>query len=87
MSSPENYLGRVQAIVWEVSEYVSAAGIQRVQHLVDHGEPAEGMCTLAWTIVNEQRRVPASLLRDIRSHAVDLVSEEFMPENLDEYGT
>ena len=86
MSSSEDYLGRVQAIVWEASKYISATGIQRVQHLVDHGEPAEGMCTLAWTIVNEQRRVPADLIRAIRSHAAGLVDEEFMPENLDHYG-
>lgn len=87
MNDPEDYLGRVQAIVWDVSKYVSEAGIRRVQHLVDHGEPAEGMCALAWIIVNEQRRVPANLIRDIRSHAAGLVDEEFMPENLDDYGT
>lgn len=87
MNSPEDYLGRVQVIVWDASKYVSAAGIQQVQHLVDHGEPAEGMCTLAWIIVNEQRRVPATLIRDIRSHAEGMVDEEFMPENLDDYGT
>lgn len=87
MNSPEDYLGRVQVILWDASRYISAAGIQQVQHLVDHGEPAEGMCTLAWIIVNEQRKVPATLIRDIRSHAVGLVDEEFMPENLDDYGT
>jgi len=87
MSSPEDYAGRVQAIIWEASKYIPAAGIQRVQHLVDHGEPAEGMCSLAWIIVNEQCRVPVDLIRDIRLHAAVLVDDRFMPEDLDDYGT
>jgi hypothetical protein len=87
VTSPEDYLGRVQAIVWEASQYASADGIKRVQHLVDHGEPAEGMLSLAWIIVNEKRRVPMDLIRGIRSHAAGLVDDELMPENLDDYGT
>lgn len=87
MSSPEDYLGRVRAIIWTASDYVSADGIKRVQHLVDHGEPAEGMCSLAWVIVNEQRQVPRSLIRDIREHATGLVDEEAMPGNLDDFGS
>lgn len=85
-STPEDYLGRVQAIIWTASNYVSSDGIKRVQHLVDHGEPAEGMCSLAWVIVNEKREVPHSLIRDIREHAAGMVDDEFMPENLDEFG-
>jgi hypothetical protein len=87
MSSPEDYLGRVQAIVWQAANFVSSSGIARVQHLVDHGEPAEGMCSLAWIIVNERRRVPRDLIQDIRAHAAGLIEEEFMPENLDNYAT
>lgn len=87
MNNPDDYLGRVQAIVWEASKYISTAGTQRVQYLVDHGEPAEGTCALAWIIVNEQRKVPANLIREIRSHAQDLVEGQFMPEDLDDYGT
>lgn len=87
MTSPEDYLGRLQAIVWAASRCVSADGIQRVQHLIDRGEPAEGTCSLAWIIVNEQCMVPKDLIRDIRPHAADLVDDQFMPENLGDYGT
>jgi len=86
VSTVDDYLGRVQAIVWTASGYVSAEGISRVQHLVDHGEPAEGMCSLAWIIVNEQRKVPRSLIRAIREHSSALVDEKFMPGNLNEFG-
>jgi len=86
MSELEDYLGRVRAIMWRAAEYVSAAGLAEAQRLVDHGEPAEGMCSLAWAIVNEDVRVPMDLVRDIREHAADLVSNEFMPEHLENHG-
>lgn len=83
--SAEEYLGRVQAIAWAAAEYVSSAGIEDVQRLIDHGEPAEGMCSLAWAIVNEDARVPAEMISAIRAHAVDLVDEEFMPPDFSRY--
>ncbi len=83
MSEMEDYLGRVQAIVWRAGEYVSAEGIAEVQRLVNHGEPAEGMCSLAWAIVREDVRIPIDLVRGIREHARGLVDDEFMPENLE----
>jgi hypothetical protein len=87
MSTPEDYLGRVRAIAWAASDYVSAEGLHEVQRLVDHGEPAEGMRSLAWAIVNEKRRVPRTLIGDIREHAAGLVDDEAMPSNLDEFAT
>lgn len=85
MSSLDDYLGHVQATVWSAAEWVSAAGLERVQHLVDHGEPAEGLCSLAWVIVNEKTFVPRSVIHAIRKYSEDLVPTEFMPQNLDEY--
>lgn len=88
MTHMDDYLGRVQAIVRKAAEYVSAEGVDRVQRLVDHGEPAEGMCSLAWIIVNEAVRVPRSLIEAIREHAAGIVDDEFMPPHavLDAYG-
>ncbi|GLZ33513.1 hypothetical protein Lesp02_57010 [Lentzea sp. NBRC 105346] len=86
MSSMDDYVGRVQAIVWKAADYVSADGVGRVQHLVDHGEPAEAMCALAWIIVNENVQVPASLIVAIREHAAGIVDDEFMPPDLDNQG-
>jgi hypothetical protein len=86
MSALDDYLGRVQATVWDAAGWVSAEGIARVQHLVDHGEPAEGMCSLAWIIVNEKTMVPTSLIEAIRKYSEDLVPEEYMPSDLDAYG-
>jgi hypothetical protein len=86
MSRLEDYLGRVQATVWSASDYVSAGGLAEAQRLVEHGEPAEGMCVLAWVIVNEDVRVPASLVRDIRALSEGLVPADDLPAALDEHG-
>lgn len=85
MSRLDDYLGRVQATVWLASDHVSASGLAEAQRLVDHGEPAEGMCVLAWVIVNEDVRVPASLIRDIRALSEELVPAEELPATLDDH--
>ena len=86
MSRLEEYLGRVQATVWRAADFVSASGVAEAQRLVDHGEPAEGMCILAWVIVNEDVYVPASLIGDIRELSEELVPPEQLPPTLDEHG-
>ena len=85
MSSPEDYLYCVEATVRSAADWVTAEGIRRVRHLVEHGEPAEGLCSLAWIIVNEKSKVPIELNRAIRAYSEELVAAEFMPPNLDEF--
>ena len=86
MSSLDDYLGHVQATVWSAAGWVSKEGLERVQHLVDHGEPAEGMRSLAWIIVTEKTMVPATLIQAIWQYSEELVASEFMPQDLDAYG-
>lgn len=85
MNRLDEYLGKVQATVWLASDFVSAPGLAEAQRLVDHGEPAEGMCALAWVIVNENARVPAGVIRDIRTLSEELVPAEELPATLDEH--
>ena len=85
MSDLEAYLGRVQATVWSASTYVSAAGLAEAQRLVDHGEPAEGMCVLAWVIVNEDVRVPPDVIGSIRALSEELIPSEELPGTLDDH--
>lgn len=82
MSSREHYLGRVQAIVWQSAEFVSAGALSEVQRLVDHGEPAEGLCSLAWAMEREDARVPLSIIKAIQELTGGIVGEEFMPPKL-----
>ncbi len=83
--TPEEYLSRVRATAWRAGEYLPAERLEEVHRLIDHGEPAEGLCSLAWAIVNAQVRVPRDLIEAIYQQTADLIDEEFMPPNLGDY--
>lgn len=86
MSALDDYRGRVQATLWSAAGWVSKEGIEEAQHLVDHGEPAEGVRSLAWIIVDERTMVPMELIRAIRAHSGELVAAGDMPSNLEDFG-
>lgn len=81
----EAYRARVYATLDVASKFVSPEGIAEAKHFVDHNEAPLGMLTLAWIIVNEERHVPRTLIRDIRAHASDMEPGEDFPPNLDEF--
>jgi hypothetical protein len=83
MSSPEDYLGRVNSLVWTVADLLSSTEKEEVQHLIDHGEPAEGLRTLAWIIVEGDKRVSAATIQAIRELSEGPVPAEHMPADLD----
>jgi len=85
MVTPEEYLGRVRATAWRAAEYVPAERLEEVHRLIDHGEPAEGLCSLAWAIVNAHVRVPRDLIEAIYEYTAELIDEEFMPPDLGDY--
>jgi hypothetical protein len=85
MSSLEDYLSRVQSLVWELAGSLSADERQEVQRLVDHGEPAEGLRSLAWIIVDGDKMVPATVIRAIREPSAGIVAAEHMPDELDSH--
>src|SRR6266511_4149120 len=86
LSRHDEYLGRVRGLVISLWGILTAEESDRVEHLIDHGEPAEGMLTLAWIIVKEGKRVPAEAIAAIRELSRGLVPEEYMPPTLDEHG-
>jgi len=86
MSDLDECADRVQAIVWRATAYVSKEGIGRVQHLVERGEPAEGILSLAWIVVKESVQVPRDRIEAIRVHVAGLVDDELFPADLDAHG-
>jgi hypothetical protein len=60
--TPEQYLKRVHATVAWSENYFTAEQLRDVHSLVTHGEPAEGLCELAWVIVNSGVHVPERLI-------------------------
>ena len=83
MTTPADYLGQVWAVAWEAAEVLPPPALRNVMSLIEHGEPAEGMCSLAWVLVTRRVRVPARMIADIRRLAADLVPVEHMPDGLD----
>jgi hypothetical protein len=81
----DDYYGRVQATLWESAGWVSLERREWAQHLIEHGEPAEGMRALAFAIVEEGTIVPRSLIVAIRELSEGLVADEHMPPDLDDF--
>ena len=80
----DDYLGRVHALVTE-QDWLSPPEFHDVWHLIDHGEPALGLEQLAWIIVNTGRRVPVSVIADIRRYTAGLVDPDDLPPGLDQH--
>lgn len=83
--TPEDYLGRVRATAWHAADYLPAGRMTEVHRLIDHGEPAEGLCSLAWVIVGEQIQVPGSIVDAIYEYTAGFIDEEFMPRDLRDF--
>lgn len=67
----QQYLDRCQTLVIRLNGLLSASTLNQAQHLLDHGEPSIGVEYLAHGIVNEQVRVSAGLLMEIRELVLD----------------
>ena len=85
MSDMEAYRGRVQATIWDAAGWVSDERRARAQRFLEHGEPAEAMCSLAWAISEERTVVPRRIVASIRDLSAELVPFEEMPEDLDDF--
>lgn len=81
----ERYVGRCEAVVIGLSGKLPAEDLDRAQHLIDHGEPAEALLLLAWCIVERRVVVSASAARDIRLLTADLIAEQDLPTGLSDY--
>ncbi len=85
MTSPENYLLRVREFLTSLSVVLTAEEQSEVWHLIDHGEPAEGLRTLAWIVVDGEKRLLRSEINSIRELTSGLVDESDFPTNLDAF--
>jgi hypothetical protein len=65
---------------------VPAAGLDLVMHLVDHDEGGEAMLTLAWIIVEEDLKIPANAIAEIRYLSDEVVDPADLPPSLDDHG-
>lgn len=85
MNPFELYVSRVRALVSSLRDNLSPDECSRVEHLINHDECGEALTSLAWIIVNENKRVPAEAIAAIRELSEGLVADEDMPPNLDQH--
>jgi molybdopterin-guanine dinucleotide biosynthesis protein A len=85
MTAQEQYLARVNGLLDSVSALLSPEERAEVQHLIDRGEPAEGLRALAWIIVKAGKYVAPAAIADIRTLSEGLVPEEHMPPSLEKH--
>ena len=83
LTPQEAYLHRVRGLVESVSVMLTDDEKRNVHHLIDHSEPAEGLMTLAWIIVEGRKRVPAATIASIRELTAGLVDPADLPADLD----
>lgn len=75
------YLRKIDSVLLALCEQLGADEVAEVRHLIEHGEPAEGLCTLAWIIHKNQTPVSTDMRRTIAELASGLVEEAHMPES------
>jgi len=83
-SSQDAYLGRVRGLRIAVDGDLSTEGLTEVDGLIDHGEPAEGVCSLAWALYNARVAVPGWVNRAIRDLTDGMIEPEHLPPRLPE---
>ena len=79
-------LGKVRGLRIDVGEYFPADALVEVDSLIDHDEPAEGVCSLAWALHISHVTVPAWVKEAIRDLTDGLVDSEHLPPRLPQTG-
>lgn len=85
MTTFNDYRDDVRALVASLSSYLSASEQTEVLHLIEHDECGEALRTLAWIVVEEKKRIPASAIAAIRNLGRGLVADADLPNDLDLY--
>lgn len=85
MSDRDEFVGRVRGLLISLSGTLSAEEGAEVEHLIEHDEVGEALRTLAWIIVEEDKRISQQAYDAIRELSASLVAEEHMPRDLSAY--
>jgi hypothetical protein len=84
MSEFDAYVGRVRGLLISIADRLTPRECGEVEHLIEHGEPAEAMRALAWIVVERRLKVPAKTVAELRDLTAGLIEDEHMPPDLDE---
>ena len=78
-SAQDRYLGRVEALRIALAELLPSDAFAQADSLIEHGEPAEGVCYLAWALHNAGVRVPEWAIQDVQDLTEGWVEPEDLP--------
>lgn len=78
----QSYLDNVLALVDSVSRAITASERDEVEHLVRHGEPAEGLRSLAFILSDGQRPIHTATFQEIARLVTGLVAPSDLPSEV-----
>lgn len=82
MSQQDAFVGRVKGLLISLGDLLSPSESAEVAHLIDHGEIGESLRTLAWIVVDGDKRISLDTYNAIRELSAGLVHDEHMPATL-----
>ena len=78
-SARDRYLGRVNGLRIALAEALPPDAFGQADSLIEDGEPADGVCYLAWALHNAGVEVPDWAIRDVQELTEGLVEPEHLP--------
>ena len=75
----EAYLGRVHGLRIALADLLPSGAFAQADSLIEHGEPAEGVCYLGWALHNAGVQAPDWAVRDVQELTAGLVDPEDLP--------
>lgn len=78
-SAPDRYLGRVHGLRIALADVLPPDAFEQADSLIEHGEPAEGVCYLAWALHNAGVLGPDWAVRAVQELTEGLVEPEDLP--------
>jgi hypothetical protein len=82
----DELLGRIRGLLLSLGSVLSPEESAEVDELLDHAELGEALRTLAWLIVEEDKRVAMTAVREIESLAARMNNTEELPDTLRQHG-
>lgn len=88
MTTPDfdDLLGRLRGLVIALGPVLVQGDVAEVDELLDHAELGEGLRTLAWLIVEEDKRIEMRHVREIESLAARMHITAELPGALRRHG-
>ena len=78
------YLQKIETLLKDLGMDLTAAEIGEVRHLIDHGEPAEGLRALAFILEENGTPAPPGIRHRIMELTDGLIASKDMPQSFRE---